>query len=150
MVEEGRVEVATNSGGRGGQAAAASTVAVLSAGDIGTSSLSEDSSVNEFSVSTGRAAVIQTRLSWIHGQLAFSGETVGEAVREINRYGRVRFVVDDSSIAQVRIGGIIGLDQPDALVELLWRVYRIQGVEAGRDGDGIRVIKLRGARKARH
>ena len=151
MVEEGRVEVSEKPERKEGEPAMAMPpAAVLSAGDIGMSSMTENASIKEFSVTPGHATDIQRRLSWTHGQLTFNGQTVDAAVNEINRYGKVRFEIEDSSITRVRIGGSIRLDKPDDFVKQLWLVYRIRGVEVGRDADGVRVIRLRGVRKSRH
>ncbi len=51
-------------------------------------------------------------LQWRDGMLAFSGDTLGEAVKEFSRYSRTRIVIDDPAVAERRIVGLYRATDP--------------------------------------
>ncbi|HYG26520.1 MAG TPA: FecR domain-containing protein [Caulobacteraceae bacterium] len=44
--------------------------------------------------------------SWLNGQIVISDQPLGEAIEELNRYSRRKIVLDDPSLAGVRISGV--------------------------------------------
>jgi transmembrane sensor len=50
--------------------------------------------------------VVQRRLAWLDGRVAFDGETLSQAVAEVNRHSRRQIVVDDSDLNNQPIVGI--------------------------------------------
>jgi len=51
------------------------------------------------------AAQMAVRVSWTHGLVTFVGQTLAEAVAEMNRYNRLRMEVVDPAIGGLRLGG---------------------------------------------
>jgi transmembrane sensor len=56
------------------------------------------------------------RISWTRGVVIFSGETLTEAVAEMNRYNQLQLAVADPGIALMRIGGAFNALDPMAFV----------------------------------
>jgi transmembrane sensor len=62
---------------------------------------------------------ITAQLSWRQGNLVFRGETLEDALVEINRYTSVQFEVIDESIKQERIAGLFKAGDVDGLLAAL-------------------------------
>lgn len=65
------------------------------------------------------AQTVERRLAWRDGMLAFDGETLREAVANVERQTGVHFTFEDPSIADLRIGGYVSATDVDAFVGLL-------------------------------
>lgn len=50
-------------------------------------------------------ATVERRFAWLNGMVAFSGESLAEAVAEINRHNRQQIVVDEAVLARQPIVG---------------------------------------------
>jgi transmembrane sensor len=50
-------------------------------------------------------AALERRFAWLNGMVAFSGETLADAVTEINRHNRRQIVIDDAALAQQPVVG---------------------------------------------
>src|SRR5262249_17435005 len=59
-----------------------------------------------------RSNEITNQLAWTEGRLVFQGETLRQAAAEFNRYNRRKIVIDDQSIADLRIGGAFSPTEP--------------------------------------
>ncbi|TSB01589.1 FecR family protein [Sphingorhabdus contaminans] len=57
---------------------------------------------------------INRSLAWRQGELAFDGDTLGEAAQEFNRYNRVQIRIDDPALASEKLVGRFRTDEPDA------------------------------------
>jgi transmembrane sensor len=62
---------------------------------------------------------VERRLAWRDGMLAFDGETLREAVAEVERQTGVHFTFADPALADLRVGGYISATDVDAFVRLL-------------------------------
>jgi transmembrane sensor len=85
---------------------------------------------------------IERRLSWQTGVLTFQGQTLAEAVSEVNRYNTRRLVITDPSIADLQLGGTcrgVDLETFVALLELLFPVRAVP------TPDDPNVIELKGS-----
>jgi transmembrane sensor len=58
------------------------------------------------------AAEVERRLAWQRGQLSFEDVTLDSALREFARYGAVRVVIDDPSIAGLKVVGLYSAADP--------------------------------------
>lgn len=76
---------------------------------------------------------IDRTLAWRQGAIAFQGESLSQAVQEINRYNRTRIVVADPSIGSLRLAGYFRSDDPRAFVQAVVRTFPVR---ASTDGDG--------------
>ena len=50
-------------------------------------------------------AALERRFAWLNGMVAFSGETLAEAVAEVNRHNRQQIVIDDPALAMQPVVG---------------------------------------------
>jgi transmembrane sensor len=50
-------------------------------------------------------AALERRFAWLNGMVAFSGETLADAVAEINRHNRRQILIDDAELAQQPVVG---------------------------------------------
>ncbi len=74
---------------------------------------------------------IVAKLSWRQGNLVFRGETLEEALVEINRYTSVQFEVADESIKQERIAGLFKAGDVDGLLAALEQNFNIHNQHMG-------------------
>ena len=102
VLAEGRVTVAPDDGGRG---------AVLAPGQAVVASAT--------TVSAPAAADAQQLTSWTTGRIVFSDTTVGEAVREMNRYARRPLTLAAPAVAEERISGVFDAGDAEALAAAL-------------------------------
>ena len=121
LVAEGRVEVLQ--GDRVvARVAAGERYALRASGDAVRASHSPDE--------------IERELAWREGNIAFAGETLGQAASELNRYNRIKIEIADPRVGAMRFGGYFRATDPERFVTAL------QGslpVEAEREGETIRL-----------
>lgn len=77
-------------------------------------------------------AETEIMLSWRSGYLVFKDTTLADAVAEFNRYNLKKIVIEDASVAGIRIGGNFRSTNVDAFVRLLEDGFPIR-VEQGDD-----------------
>jgi transmembrane sensor len=65
---------------------------------------------------------LSARLSWTRGVVTFTGQSLAEAVEEINRYNRLRIEVVDPRLMTIRLGGIFNPTSPLTFVAALKRL----------------------------
>ena len=80
-------------------------------------------------------------LSWRSGYLIFRDRALADAVAEFNRYNTRRLVIDDPSVAALRIGGNFRATNVDGFARLLEQGYPVR-VER-RDGGAVLLIEAR-------
>lgn len=73
---------------------------------------------------------IERSLAWRQGAIAFEGQSLSDAAREINRYNRVHVVVADPSIARLRLAGYFQSDDPGAFVQAVVRTFPVRATTA--------------------
>ncbi len=66
-------------------------------------------------------AEVERLQSWRSGRVRFEDQTLMEVISEVNRYSRVKVLIEDSTIADLRISAVLNLDQVEMTgqVELL-------------------------------
>jgi transmembrane sensor len=84
-------------------------------------------------------AVINDRLSWRDGNLAFRGETLQDALNELSRYTPDSFKVVDPRIKDVRIAGLYKAGDVDGLLLALKENFNITHL---RSSDGVIELSL--------
>ena len=57
-------------------------------------------------------AEVERRLAWQRGQLSFEDVTLDYALQEFSRYGAIRVVIDDPSIANFKVVGLYSSSDP--------------------------------------
>jgi transmembrane sensor len=78
------------------------------------------------SVRTIGTAAVQRRLAWVHGQVVFLGETLHEAVLQINRYNRQQLVIADPKIGRLRVSGTFAATDPKSFVASLEKPLHVR------------------------
>ncbi len=81
---------------------------------------------SEVLVQAGSEPEIEQLLSWRRGYLVFEATTLAEAVSEFNRYNTKKIVIDDPSLAALRIGGNFRVNNTAALLWLLQSGFGVQ------------------------
>jgi transmembrane sensor len=83
---------------------------------------------------------ITRRMAWTEGMLIFSGETLSEAVDQINRYNRRQIVITDAAIGRQTIGGAFKVNSPERFASAVEKMF---GVKArGDEGTSVSEIRL--------
>jgi len=87
-------------------------------------------------IETGQVAAVPVanvdrQLAWRQGMLAFDGQSLEVVVREVRRYTDVQFEFEDSTLADVKVGGYFRATDTDAFLELLRSALGIESRRAG-------------------
>lgn len=77
---------------------------------------------------------METAIGWRTPRLEFSGTALADVVAAMNRHNRTQFVIDDNSLAKLRLSGALRADKAGALVEILEADFPVR---AERRGDEI-------------
>ena len=83
-------------------------------------------------------AEIERALAWRSGEIAFDGETLGEAAEEINRYNRRKLVIADPALAREPLVGFFRANEPDSFARA---VSPMIGATATEEGDRIVIAR---------
>jgi len=62
---------------------------------------------------------IEVKLSWRGGNLVFTGESLEEAITEIERYTQVEFIILDDELKKVRVAGLFKAGDVEGLLKTL-------------------------------
>jgi transmembrane sensor len=90
-------------------------------------------SADRMAVSRMEPQQLEQRLAWTSGRLQFYGETLGEAVAEFNRYNRRQLRLDNSSLAQLRVGGNFAATDPESFAAALGSAFNLRVAREGTD-----------------
>lgn len=101
--------------------------AVLSPGDVAVAT------AGSLSVVRKSQTTLQTELSWQRGVLVFDNVTLAEAVGELGRYNRRKFVIADPTIARRTIYGAVPATDVDAFIRVARNVMGLKVQE--KDGE---------------
>jgi transmembrane sensor len=69
---------------------------------------------------------LEQRLSWRAGELTFRDTPLSEAVAEFNRYNPRRIVIQDPSIADLKLGGVFRSTNQAAFIDLLTQGFPVR------------------------
>jgi transmembrane sensor len=64
-------------------------------------------------------ADIEAATAWRQGKVIFRDQTLAEAVRRLNRYSRQQVIVDDPTLAQMKVSGVFETGDAQAFVEAM-------------------------------
>lgn len=114
LVTEGRVRVEQDARGAGeSEIRADGGAAVLAAGSI---ARARDDGVLVLEKSVGE---VEQLLSWRVGRLTFDQTALADAVAEFNRYNARKIVIQDASVAAIRVGGNFRASNVEAFIRLI-------------------------------
>jgi transmembrane sensor len=71
-------------------------------------------------IDSGRA------LAWAEGRLVFEYTTIGDAIRQFNRYNSIQLVVRDSELADRSISGVFNAADPESFVAFIQSVTSVK------------------------
>lgn len=118
-VKQGSIE-SLDSPTSGARVLGASSAALVSSDHIQVATIAED-------------AVIR-QLAWREGAIALNGQTIDEAVAEINRYNTRQIIVNDRDTGDMRVGGYFQTHDIDEFSAALSKAFALSVVRQS-DGD---------------
>jgi transmembrane sensor len=65
-------------------------------------------------------------LAWADGRLIFENSSVGDAVRQFNRYNRIQIVINDADLARRPISGVFSAADPESFAAFIQSVARVR------------------------
>lgn len=77
---------------------------------------------------------LQAALAWKSGMIAFDGDPLEKAIREVNRYSNTQFVIAEEKTKKLPVSGYFRVGDLDGLIATLHSNFNI---DATRDGDVI-------------
>jgi transmembrane sensor len=148
LVTEGRVTVdklppalADANGTAPARAAAPQTIATLDAGHRAVVGMSDSSPSSPLlTVQAVSVDEVSQRLAWRIPRLEFTQTPLGEAIKMINEHSHERLSLEDNSLGNVRISGVLRADHIETLLRLLDAEH---GIDAEHRPDGEIVLVRR-------
>ncbi len=70
--------------------------------------------------------------SWLHGQLVFEAEPIGDVAAELNRYSDRKIIVEDAAVARRPISGTFKTGDVEAFIRAV-EAYRLASVDTDTD-----------------
>jgi transmembrane sensor len=89
---------------------------------------------------------VDRETAWNRGVLIFRNDSVGDAVREVNRYSAVKIVVDDPGLAGLKVSGVFPTASRDDFIAALEALYPLAA--RPEQGGTIRLGWRHGARRS--
>jgi transmembrane sensor len=88
---------------------------------------------------------VERETAWNRGVLIFRNDSVGDAVKEVNRYSAVKLVVDDPGLASLKISGVFPTASREDFIAALEALYPLAA--RPEQGGTIRLGWRRGIRR---
>jgi transmembrane sensor len=127
------------------------TLVTLIRGRVSVSRVSEGASQQQAILSPGERAIIdgadhlrldrpsiEAATAWQRGEVVFADTRLDEAAAELNRYGPVRIVVADTTIARLRVSGIF---ETNNAPEFAAAMAQLNGLKVRRSGETIELVR---------
>jgi transmembrane sensor len=111
------------------EAIAPLTIATVSTGEHTMVEVSGDTLVAR--VEAVDPASIADRLAWRAPRLEFTGAPLSDAVAMLNRFNKVKFKVDDPSIAALEVSGYFRVDNANTFLHLIEQGLGVRGERRG-------------------
>jgi len=70
--------------------------------------------------------------AWERGQVALDNTALADAAAEMNRYSRLRIVIDDPRVAAIHVSGIFQAGDSDNFAQAVAATYRLDVIHHGR------------------
>jgi transmembrane sensor len=93
----------------------------------------ERAAVTEHGIQTNAGPPMEAVVAWTERRLVFQDQPLDVVIQEFNRYRTHPLVLDDASLAALRISGVFDLNDPESLVAYLGLFETVQ-VERRSDG----------------
>lgn len=72
------------------------------------------------------AADVERETAWNRGALIFRGDSLGDAVEEVNRYSAMPLIIDDPTVARLKVSGIFPTASQADFVAALEALYPVR------------------------
>lgn len=77
---------------------------------------------------------VEAVTAWRRGEILFDGTPLGQAIAEVNRYGRVRLIVEDPRVAALPVSGVFTTDD---VAEFADAIAQLHGLRVRRRADNL-------------
>lgn len=84
------------------------------------------------------AAAVDRAMAWRQGQIDLDGLTLGQAAEEFARYSDRRIVIDDPSVARLKMTGLFSVSDPDGFAKA---AALSLGLKATQEAGGVRLSR---------
>jgi transmembrane sensor len=81
-----------------------------------------------FQVESVEPREIRRQLSWEVGALSFEGQTLAQVIAEVNRYNERQLVIEDPTVASLRLGGTFQAVDLNAFLATLDSLFDVRAV----------------------
>ena len=68
-------------------------------------------------------------MAWEHREVVLDNTSLGQAVLELNRYSRQRIVIDDPTVAAIRVSGIVQAGASSSFAAAVAKAYRLSALQ---------------------
>lgn len=133
LVTQGRVAVETAKSGTAEAQPASRASPTLKAYDVVRVDLAAAAPPVVHQVEAISQDEMARRLFWRSPRIELTDAPLAEAVRLVNRYGAVRFVIEDASLETVEVSGYLRADNTDAFLLLVRDSLGLEAVRLGRE-----------------
>ncbi|MFT7528353.1 MAG: transmembrane sensor [Arenicella sp.] len=96
--------------------------------------------LNDDAVTLSASDDVEDQLAWRNGRIVFTGETLAQVVKEINRYTPIEFRIIDPAIASISVGGFFKTGDMRQLIAVLEQNF---GVRSERQQDIVFLSRAR-------
>jgi transmembrane sensor len=96
--------------------------------------------LNDGAVTLSASDDVEDQLAWRNGRIIFTGETLAQVVKEINRYTPIEFRIIDPAIASISVGGFFKTGDMQQLIAVLEQNF---GVRSERQQDIVFLSRAR-------
>jgi len=84
-------------------------------------------------ISSERPASLQPALAWVEGKVIFRGETLQQAIEQVNRHSKHRVSIIDTRIASLPVYGVFNLGDSLGFLSALEKSYNIHAMRESVD-----------------
>lgn len=74
---------------------------------------------------------VESVAAWTSGQLVFRGESVSDAIEQVNLHSKHRLILRDSALAQKPLYGVFNIGDSQGFVDALKAAFDVRSVDAG-------------------
>ena len=88
---------------------------------------------------------VERETAWDRGVLIFRNDSIGDAIREVNRYSAIKLVADDPALAGLKVSGVFPTASREDFIAALEALYPVAA--RPEQGGMIRLGWRRGTRR---
>ena len=73
-----------------------------------------------------QAVDAQSETAWLHRQIAFDHEPLGQVAAEFNRYATKPVEIVTPELRELKVSGVFSTDDPEEFLAFLWSLDRVR------------------------